>query len=691
MTTAGGLNEATQARVQPGSAFKPFALAGALRDGIGLKSRYAGNSPLDIPGTDKQVNNEFDRDYGTSVDLVKATEQSINTAYVDLTLDMGARKVVDAAVDAGIPADTPGLEANAVNTLGTASVRNIDMSTAYATFAAKGKAATWYTVQEVKGANGGTRYEAHPNTSPGLRRGRRVRRELRAAAGREERHRHRGAVAGPAGGRARRAPPRSGRTPPPPPGSSATPRSCRQRSTSTRGPAGPTSTASAGCPTFFGGEYPARIWTAFMTAALQGKAVETFPPPAYVGETVNPQPTFDAVADQVDRDAERDTDGRRRRRCRRPRCRRRHRARRRHRRVSRHRPTPSSSRHHPPDRMTRHEIVAPSRDDTVVRLASEAVGGPLGRRARLGSSWWTPLRVLLALTFLTCGVGLVQKDWCRDHAWGAPGVYTHACYSDIPPLYYGRGLADGEVPYIGQSEDRQVEYPVLTGAVMWLTAQLVPSSDVPTDRSRWYFDINAIGLALAAAVAVGATMALAGRRPWDAAMFAPRAGARAGRDDQLGPVRRGAARPRHAGLGPGETGGRRRADRAGRGDQVLPAVRAGAAAGAVPAGRPDAGVLGHASWGRCAAWAAVNVPVMLADFDGWSKFYRLSQDRGAGFSSIWFVLSQQGHAVPDDALNVLAGGLFAVACLGDRGAGACRPSAGPGCRSWCSSSWRPSC
>ena len=142
--------------------------------------------------------------------------------------------------------------------------------------------------------------------------------------------------------------------------------------------------------------------------------------------------------------------------------------------------------------MTRHEIVAPSRDDTVVRLASEAVGGPLGRRARLGSSWWTPLRVLLALTFLTCGLGLVQKDWCRDHAWGAPGVYTHACYSDIPPLYYGRGLADGEVPYIGQSADRQVEYPVLTGAVMWLTAQLVPSSDVPTDRSRWYFDINAI-------------------------------------------------------------------------------------------------------------------------------------------------------------------------------------------------------
>ena len=174
--TAGGLNEVTQARVQPGSPFKPFALAGALRDDIGLKSRFAGNSPLDVPGTDKEVNNEFDRDYGTSVDLVKATEQSINTAYVDLTLDMGARKVVDAAVDAGIPEDTPGLEANAVNTLGTASVRNIDMANAYATFAAQGEAATWYTVQEVKGANGGTRYEAQPAHDAGLRRGRRGRR-----------------------------------------------------------------------------------------------------------------------------------------------------------------------------------------------------------------------------------------------------------------------------------------------------------------------------------------------------------------------------------------------------------------------------------------------------------------------------------------------------------------------------------
>jgi membrane peptidoglycan carboxypeptidase len=288
--TAGGLNEVTQARVQPGSAFKPFALAGALRDGIGLKSRYSGNSPLDVPGTDKEVNNEFDRDYGSSVDLVKATEQSINTAFVDLTLDMGARKVVDAAVDAGIPADTPGLEANAVNTLGTASVRNIDMATAYATFAAKGKAATWYTVQEVKGANGGTRYEAHPKTTRAFDEdvtsdvSYALQQVVKNGTGTEALSLDRPAAA------------KTGTA------------ALRPDTTTSAWFVGYTPQLSAavdfykgtgradldgvgGLSTFFGGEYPARIWTAFMTAALQNKDVETFPPPAYVGETVNPQPT----------------------------------------------------------------------------------------------------------------------------------------------------------------------------------------------------------------------------------------------------------------------------------------------------------------------------------------------------------------------------------------------------------------
>ncbi len=72
---------------------------------------------------------------------------------------MGSRKVLDAAVDAGIPENTPGLMANARIPLGTNAARNIDMSSAYSTFAAQGEASQWYTVAEVKGSNGGSRYK----------------------------------------------------------------------------------------------------------------------------------------------------------------------------------------------------------------------------------------------------------------------------------------------------------------------------------------------------------------------------------------------------------------------------------------------------------------------------------------------------------------------------------------------------
>jgi uncharacterized membrane protein len=65
-----------------------------------------------------------------------------------------------------------------------------------------------------------------------------------------------------------------------------------------------------------------------------------------------------------------------------------------------------------------------------------------------------------------------------------------------------------------------------------------------------------------------------------------------------------------------------------------------------------------------AAWLAVNVPVMLIDFQGWAKFYTLSRERMEGFSSIWFVLDQAGKGVSDRVLNPLAGGLFALACVG---------------------------
>jgi uncharacterized membrane protein len=273
------------------------------------------------------------------------------------------------------------------------------------------------------------------------------------------------------------------------------------------------------------------------------------------------------------------------------------------------------------------------------------------------------VRVLLALTFLTAGVGLVQKDWCRDHNWGQPGVYTHACYSDIPPLYFGRGLADGDVPYVGQSPDRQVEYPVLTGAAMWLAAQLVPSGGSAESRARWFFDISAIGLALAAAVAVVATARTAGRRVWDAAMVAAAPVlALAGTVNwdlyavallALAILAWARERPVAAGVLLGLGAAAKFYPLFALGPLLVLCLRAGRM---------------REFWTTLAAaagsWSAVNLPVMLADFEGWSKFYQLSEERGVGFSSVWFVLSQQGHPVPEDRLNLVAGGTFALLCVG---------------------------
>ena len=79
----------------------------------------------------------------------------MNSVYVGLSKEVGYDKVVDAATRAGIPADTPALDPVRSVALGVASPHVIDIASAYSTFAARGLQTQTTMIKEVRGPNGG--------------------------------------------------------------------------------------------------------------------------------------------------------------------------------------------------------------------------------------------------------------------------------------------------------------------------------------------------------------------------------------------------------------------------------------------------------------------------------------------------------------------------------------------------------
>jgi membrane peptidoglycan carboxypeptidase len=161
---------------QPGSTFKAFALEAALADGFTLQDVVDGSSPYTYPDG-QVVHNEGESSgipsgisYGP-VTVLQATEDSINTAYADLTVKMGEdgpQKILDAAVAAGIPRNAPGLHPNQGVFLGSATIPTVDMANGYATFAAKGQHADWYVIERVTDG-GGLRYQHKVKTDEAFR------------------------------------------------------------------------------------------------------------------------------------------------------------------------------------------------------------------------------------------------------------------------------------------------------------------------------------------------------------------------------------------------------------------------------------------------------------------------------------------------------------------------------------------
>ncbi|WP_351230185.1 glycosyltransferase 87 family protein [Streptomyces sp. NPDC002133] len=314
-------------------------------------------------------------------------------------------------------------------------------------------------------------------------------------------------------------------------------------------------------------------------------------------------------------------------------------------------------------------VVRPTQRDEVAAAGSELIGGPLGRFAWVGSSWLTPVRVVALVAIGMFALGMVQKIPCYEWAWfrGAGSQYTHACYSDIPHLYLGRGFADGLVPYFDRlgGDMEYLEYPVLTGLFMQVAAWLtLPFDGSVQQREQMYWMVNAGMLLVCAAVIAVCVTRTHRRRPWDGLLvaLAPAFALTATINWDLLAVALTAAAmlmwSRGRSLAFGILIGLATAAK------LYPVLLLGPLLVLCwRAGKYRA--YGAALLGTAGAWLVVNLPVMLLAPEGWKKFYTFSQERQVDFGSFWLIITQRtGEQMDVDAVNTYATLLMILACAG---------------------------
>ncbi|MFI0215324.1 glycosyltransferase family 87 protein [Streptomyces lydicus] len=317
------------------------------------------------------------------------------------------------------------------------------------------------------------------------------------------------------------------------------------------------------------------------------------------------------------------------------------------------------------------EPVRPTKRDEVAAAGSELVGGPIGRRALLGTHWLTPVRIIALVAIGMFALGMVQKLPCYNGGWffGATSQYTHACYSDIPHLYAGRGFADGLIPYFDRlpGDMEYLEYPVLTGVFMEVASWLTPHGGDLQSREQIYWLVNAGMLMICAAVIAVCVTRTHRRRPWDGLLvaLAPAAALTATINWDLLAVALTAAgmlmwsrsRPLAAGVLIGLATAAKLYPVLLLGPLLVLCWRAGAWR-----------AYGKAVAGAVVSWLVVNLPVMITHDatgfhirEGWAKFYTFSQERPIDFGSVWLLISQR-TGDPLENANTYATLLMILGC-----------------------------
>ena len=327
--------------------------------------------------------------------------------------------------------------------------------------------------------------------------------------------------------------------------------------------------------------------------------------------------------------------------------------------------------------------LVPLSSESMARGAVDALGGPTGRFARSAhSGWWTPLRVIITLAWTFLAFGFLSKATCAGSRRGEDGLislnwdgnrqYTAFCYNDIIPLYGGRGLDQPGFPYayswVEGDLTRYMEYPVLAGlfqgAVGWLARTTYPAAEwIGMADVSWYFGLTALILSFVWVGTVVMVFQLTGNRAWDTVLMA--------------------ASPlvvMHAFT---------------NWDIPSVAFMVGALLAVTKRKNWLAGILiglgtafklwplfilgaflvlaiRHKRWtpffkmlvATIASWLVVNLPVALAYPEAWREFFRLNQERGAEWTTIYALLGRAiGEGFEAGFLNTYSLVAFLVSCV----------------------------
>jgi len=237
-------------------------------------------------------------------------------------------------------------------------------------------------------------------------------------------------------------------------------------------------------------------------------------------------------------------------------------------------------------------------------------------------------RSLITLVLLSSLISFLKFNHCRNNDFSSPDNYIHACYTDIPALFFERGLNTNTFPYL--SAANSMEYPPVTGLIAWAISFITPNSS-----NVLYFDLNILFLIMMYFISALILKALAPKYlylflaspaviaslfiNWDliavaSALFTVYFFEKKKYEESA--ILLGVSIA----------------------TKFFPIVMLLPIA-IIFYRRKQIKQLSRYLFTTAILWLAINLPIAVFYFDGWWRFFKLNIERGADFGSIWYGLS----------------------------------------------------